>query len=429
MPLEKNLKILIITLCVPYPLNSGGNISQYAVLASLQDHIDITLCVLVDDEDKLQAVEILKSKLKNIHIEVINMITKPSALQGVKQTLRKGLKKIFTKPANNAAFDKDDFDNLVQPVMTKGYRLIESYIKIINSNNFDVIQIEFFELLDLVHIIPKNIASVFVHHEIRFKRLLTSFDVSSKNAGYKNYAIDNMEYLELGLLNKFDCVLTFSDHDKNLLKKSLSNQVAAIPFPILQEEFKSNKSDNKIDKLIFLGGDTHHPNRDGVTWFIETVFPDLWSEYKLPLYIIGNWSKESVTELSVADKIVFTGFLNDVSSLSNSALICPIRVGSGIRAKILYAMAKRIPVISTTVGSEGLGVENSKHLFIADNLSEFTFAVKKLLFEPDRVRDLTENAYQFVEDVYSQKNITKRRLNLYQKLVQSKALITLTEKL
>lgn len=424
------MKIFILTHCIPYPLNAGGNISQFAILEKLQFHVDITLCFKIRTNEQLEFSEDLKKNLTNVTIVTFDERTKPLPNSKITRTKNR-IKKLshFFYTLNNSSqsnynhnfTSKDEFDlsYRVTPCEPKSYEFCSFLSTFFNSNEFDIYQIEFYELVDLVHLFPNDKPKVFVHHEIRYQRLFTSAAASLKSNVYKNYIIQITKDFELRQLSQFSKIIIFSNNDLEILQKEISKEkLAAIPFPIRDISF-NNVSINSINKLVFVGGEDHLPNAEGIKWFIDTCLSDIFERTKLPLYIVGKWSEAFIQQHASNSKIIFTGFVDDLVAFSkNSISISPIRIGSGIRTKILYAMACKSPVITTTIGVEGIDVKNSEHLMIADTPNDFINSVVNIYNNLSLANKLANSAYQFVFDNFRQDVIIEKRIALYRELIQ-----------
>ena len=320
----------------------------------------------------------------------------------------------------NRQTDEFDLPYRLQPIYLKNKTFIESLSNIIEDKIYKIIQIEFFEFLELINFIPLTSKTVFVHHEIRFERLLKSSKIDNANKSFNKYIVNTIKSVELNMLSKYNTIITFSEYDKNLLSSLLDRNIEAIPFPVLKEEFNFSIIDLKIDKLIFIGSDQHYPNKDGVDWFIRDVYDEIWKIYQLPFYIIGKWSVEMKAKYKHDKRIIFVGFVENLSPYyKNSISIVPVRIVSGIRAKILYAMANRSPVISSKNGVEGIELHEGVHFLQADSRNEFLAAIKKLFENCTLIKNITDNAFDYVLKNYHPDVIVKKRLELYAKLINN----------
>lgn len=427
------MKIFILSPYIPYPLDSGGNISQFAVLEELQNSVQITFCSAVYSEIDFEKIIHLKNILSKINFEIIDLRGTPTIeknnfftkYRALKRKLKSGLKTAFKKKEIEKidSFNKnDDFDEsyLTNPINIKSYTFFNKLSEILLRGSYDIYQLEFFDYLDLVNLLPENSLKVFVHHEIRFKRLEKSAQISSKNILYTKYITDISKFNELNLLNSFNSVITFSPIDKAFLEGNLSNKIVSIPFPILDKEFLANNNETSFNKIIFVGGENHFPNQNGVLWFIKNCFEAIWEKHKLPFYIIGAWNEETKLKYESNNKIIFTGFVEDITVFSKKSIsISPIFIGSGIRTKILYAMANKTPIVCTSVGAEGIPIINGEHVLVADSIIEFINSIDAFLTNSTLAHKLINNSFYLAKSLYTQQHIAKQRIELYQNLISS----------
>lgn len=162
----------------------------------------------------------------------------------------------------------------------------------------------------------------------------------------------------------------------------------------------------KFEKpFIYLAGyfGKNSPMDDAARWMIFDIFPLVRKEIiDLDLYIIGNNSDETLKDINNPD-IKITGKLESVLPYLYYANVCvvPLRFESGTRFKILEAGICGIPVVSTTLGAEGLLIENNKDILIADNPNEFAEAIIKLIRNMDLSRKISENLRKVIIQKYS----------------------------
>jgi glycosyltransferase involved in cell wall biosynthesis len=155
-----------------------------------------------------------------------------------------------------------------------------------------------------------------------------------------------------------------------------------------------NPSDVGPPVVLFQGSLDYPPNIDGAEWLVTTVAPRIRAVVpETEVRLVGQ-AATSVKRLHRAGVLTVVG---QVPSMEHelaraSVAVVPVRFGSGTRVKILESFAHRVPVVSTTIGAEGLDVEDDVHLLLADDPEEFAAAVVRLLRDPPlRVR-LTEAA-------------------------------------
>ena len=417
------MNLLFITPYIPFPLTEGGKISQFAMIDYLRNHQNITLVLLADRIEKLDDINSLKTLWQNVDFEIISTYNTNPPKKSRSRIIIDQVKSIKSRLNNevNIVTPNSDFDQagIFNLTYLKSRDFISQLNTIINKKKFDLVQIDLLDFIDLVNVIPENIKKIFVHHEIRFARLLTGFD--RNDAVYQNYIINYVKASEVKMLSFYDKILVFSDDDKIKLEDSpeLKGKVFTSPFPILNADFIDIQDTyNVIDKLTFIGGDSHFPNFDAVEWFTSEIIPLL--PPSLQLHVIGNWNRENIDLISGNSKgrVIFSGFVKDLKEYcKNSIMIVPLRLGSGIRTKILYAMAHGTPIISTSIGCEGLGVTNMKEIVIADSNQIFAKSIGMLAQDQILMKSLVVNAQKLVKSKYSQDAAGSVRLQLIKSII------------
>jgi glycosyltransferase involved in cell wall biosynthesis len=157
-------------------------------------------------------------------------------------------------------------------------------------------------------------------------------------------------------------------------------------------------------ELLFLGGFRHLPNRDGLLWFVRESWPAIRAAVPLAtLTIIGSQLIAEVTDLSKNEGIDVIGYVPEVGPpLDRAALmVAPLRFGAGVKTKVVEAMAAGLPVVTTSVGAQGLDVISGEHLMIADEPAEFARHVVELLGAPDRAERIGRAGREYVTSVCS----------------------------
>jgi glycosyltransferase involved in cell wall biosynthesis len=144
--------------------------------------------------------------------------------------------------------------------------------------------------------------------------------------------------------------------------------------------------------ILFQGSMRYGPNTDGAVWFVTDIAPLI--RRRLPevrVRLVGD-PDGVVTGLDHRPEVTVVGHVPsmDVELAGSDLVVAPLRYASGTRLKILEALAHRIPVVSTTVGAEGLGLEGGRHLLLADDAQAFADACVSALTEPELRRTLVD---------------------------------------
>jgi glycosyltransferase involved in cell wall biosynthesis len=157
--------------------------------------------------------------------------------------------------------------------------------------------------------------------------------------------------------------------------------------------------------VVFPAMFTYEPNRVAAAFLIDEIFPLLAKSHPdCRLLLPGNWPTAKMLEAAKTNpRIVVTGPVADIRPYlaAASAMIVPLFQGSGTRFKILEAFAMRVPVISTAKGAEGLGVENERHLLIAESAPEFVECLERLWTNENLAEKLKIHALDLLSRRYS----------------------------
>jgi len=428
------MKLLIITPYLPYPLDSGGNNAQFFMIEYLREKMEVTL--ICPHAKKEHFIE-LSQKWSNVKIIVLffseNIIEKrknnfekmkyyllhPSAIAARLKNKRTSNHKntntpqqhVFKPDSSKMQYSKFQFIQINKLVINK----IAEHI---SENTYNFIQIEFINLLPLVFLLPYNVHKIFVHHEIGFVRNQREVETLENPEPNDWYIVNKNKAHELSYLKHFNSIITFSTTDKFVLEKNLHSQnIFTSPFPMKKYD-SLNQTNFELENLVYLGGESHYPNKDALEWFIFNIYEYISEMFpKIKLKIIGKWTEQTIAAHRTNEKIHFLGYVDDLfANLKNCALIVPLRIGSGIRAKILEAFAMGIPVISSSVGIEGIAATENLHYLKAENRDDYMKAIKILTNSPNKAEELTKNAMKDVVPIYEINNCGKIRYELYQKL-------------
>jgi glycosyltransferase involved in cell wall biosynthesis len=182
-------------------------------------------------------------------------------------------------------------------------------------------------------------------------------------------------------------------------------QVAAVPTGVDLAYFEPPDSVERTADLVFLGSMDWMPNIDGMQWFVEQVMPLIRCRRPdCSLVIAGRHPPRRILRLvEQYARIKVTGTVPDVRPYLWGSTVCivPLRIGGGTRLKIYEAMAAKIPVVSTTLGAEGLDVRHGEDIFLADSARDFAECCLTLLADPDERVRLAATAREKVATCYS----------------------------
>ena len=450
------MNILIVAFHQVYPLETGASISQFAVIEYLSNLCNISL--LLPEESILTDKEFteLKQLLPKVKIYAVDNQIKStqkthnndisSKLLNFIRIFKRQAKLFLKSLLKFLRSNKDtNFQNVSEvnvwesdfilmysgwnPYYVHSQQYVEKLNEIVVENKIDIVQLEYVENLNLVTVIPSNIKKIFVEHECIFLRIKSHMEARQIKSEFANYVMTLFKSFEISLLEKVDGILTFNNLEDEILKNALvtkNGQVEFLvsPFPILERDFKEIDKGKfgKPNKLIFVGGEHHYPNKDAVEWFLEETAAEVFRKFGLRLYVVGKWRPETVNKYKDhPSQVQFVGFIENLYEFSKDSIsIAPVRIGGGLKTKIMLAMAQGIPVISTKFALEGINAKHLESVMIADEKDSFCYAVEYLFADLDRTFLICQNAQNLMRLGYSQSVVSELRYSFYQKLLKPK---------
>jgi polysaccharide biosynthesis protein PslH len=201
-------------------------------------------------------------------------------------------------------------------------------------------------------------------------------------------------------------IIAVSETDAAIMRQEYGAQrVYATPTGVDLEYFSAPAAAPRTTDLVFVGSMDWAPNIEGAEWFVRDVLP-LIRERKpdCSVSFAGRKPARALLDLAARDpRLVVTGTVRDIRPhlWGATVSIVPLLTGGGTRLKIFEAMAARIPVVSTTIGAEGLPVEHGAHLSLADDPRSFAARCLELMELPDARSRLTCTAWELVSSRFS----------------------------
>ncbi len=219
---------------------------------------------------------------------------------------------------------------------------------------------------------------------------------------------------ELKCLGRADLVMVTSERDERLLKSLIPGlPTVVVTNGVDTDYFKRPQTERARHTAVFVGATHYFPNEDGVLFFIKDIFPEI--RRKIPDFhftIVGGNPPPSILEY-VSDNVTVTGFVDDVRPYmwEGSVFVVPLRMGGGTRFKVVEALAAGTPVVSTSLGAEGIPVTDEREVFLADTPEDFAKAVIRALNEPSKADEMINSGLSFVREHFDWKVVGKTMEN------------------
>lgn len=218
--------------------------------------------------------------------------------------------------------------------------------------------------------------------------------------------LSKMVQFERDSLNKFDKIVAVSNRDKKMFETDYQVQNISVIRTGVDLDFFQYTAPQDEARVIFIGSMDWLANIDAMEYFMQEVWPLITAQVpQASMTVIGRNPPSHLVQMAKSKglKWTFTGLVDDVREHARKASVSviPMRVGGGTRIKAFESMAIGSPVVSTTIGVEGLPLNNEAHFLRADSASEFANAVTLLLQDKDRREKLSRQARRYVEDNFS----------------------------
>ncbi len=298
-------------------------------------------------------------------------------------------------------------------------------IEVLKSEEFDIIQLEYLPMALYIDVIRKHTKAPIVlrNHNVEFKiwEKITKNTANQLKKWYLKQLVKTLKHFEISALRKADGIISTTTIDADeFLKLAPGKKVIAIPTSFNIEQLPDDYSLCGNPNIFHLGAMNWYPNEEGVKWFVQDVFHLIKNRIpEINLHLAGRNMPEWLTNLNV-DGIIVDGEVDDAFDYMKKfdIMVVPLLSGSGIRVKIIEGMALGRAIVTTTIGAEGINVENNRNIIIADSPSDFADAVVYLYNDAEKRKQLSENARSFVEEEHTSEKLMVKLTDFYNRLIK-----------
>ena len=302
-------------------------------------------------------------------------------------------------------------------------KLLEEVLK---ENEFDIIQFEGLFIVPYLDVVKANSKAKIIYraHNIEFdvwERIAMTESFTPRRR-YLQFLARRLKVYETEQINRFHQIFAISEQDRQSIVR-FGGQAGIEVFPVALDfdKYVSDASKTSFPTLFHLGAMDWRPNKEGLEWFLDEIWPDIEKlSSELRFYIAGKNMQREFFEYD-SDNLVVEGEVFDAVEFINSKaiMIVPLLSGSGMRVKIIEGMAMSKCIIATSMAAEGIKCMHDKDILIADTADEFYRAILKCITNPNKWREIGENARRTVERDHDISSISERMLNIYQKLLSA----------
>lgn len=383
------MRVLQIAPRVCWPLDTGAKLRNFHLARVLSEHAEVTLLAFTDTQESW-------ADFLNFYQQVIT----------VKRTTGYTPAKLL----------KGAFGPTPLPVLNYTTEAMKQALTgLFEKSDFDFVQLESIHMgacLPIIRAARNRPAVICDWHNIE-SDLMSRYaerEASLFRRAYARRTARLMSQFENHALRDFDAHLTVSPDDAGRLRelkpdaeiRVIENGVDTTRYSDKEIErayAASATRSPKRNRIIFVGSMDYHANIDAVISFAREVWPVLHLERpELIFTVVGRDPANEVRALASLPGVEITGTVDDVRPFYReaAAAIVPLRVGGGSRLKILEAMAAGVPIVSTTLGAEGLNVQNGENILIADSNQDFSAAVVGLVNNDEQREQLGKAGRELV---------------------------------
>jgi glycosyltransferase involved in cell wall biosynthesis len=296
--------------------------------------------------------------------------------------------------------------------------------RVLAHQTFDVIQLEH-QHLGLFHVDSPGAIRILDAHNIESDniRRLTRYSRSPLRRLYYELEYRKVRREESTVLAGQDALLVTSERDRWLIEEEFPHiPKFVIPNGVDTEFFHPSDQAPEPLSLVFTGAMNYLPNADGIGYFLREIFPIIRKEIpEVHVSVVGSGPPKWLERLADSN-VTVTGYVNDVRPFVHraSVYVVPLRMGGGTRLKVLEAMAMKKPVVTTSIGCEGIDVVHNESALIADDPNEFAAAVIELVRNDRRRASIVDRGYDVVREKYEWSVVGDRLAGVYDTLLMKR---------
>ncbi len=400
------MKVLQISNKIPYPENDGGALAINATTEGLL-HAGVKVTMLAMNTKKhFVEVDLIPEKFrKDRQLETVKMDTSIKPINALAALLA-------GKSYNVSRFKSEQF----------GKKLVE----ILQKKKFDIIHLEGLYLAPYLPLIRQNTKAPVIlrAHNVEWK-IWHKLALEEKNKLKKPYLVKLSKQLkkyEEKIINQVDGIATITDFDlKDFREAGCKAPMIDIPFGIDTSKYIYKESKHP-GSLFFIGALDWLPNLQGLDWFLKNVWDKVHTKFPHAKFHVAGRKMPETLRANNPKGVVFHGEVSDAKTFMQeyNIMIVPLLAGSGIRVKIIEGMAMGKPIITTSVGIEGIECHMGKDVIVKDSPEEFSDAICQALEDRNSINKIGLNGRKLVEDNYDISKIALHLIKFYEDRIKDK---------
>jgi glycosyltransferase involved in cell wall biosynthesis len=393
------LNILIVSPALPLPLWGFGT-RVYQLARHLSAHHDVTIL----------------SYARPIDDGVLPLVREVCS----------DLRIVTREPVDRAARRRSQLRSIVSMLPHGGWELKSRAMKaaldeLLSTERFDLVQFESSQMRAALEV-PAGTRVVLDEHNLE-SELLERMRQGERSRARRLY--NRMECLKFGRLERrlwarVGAVAVPSEREASTVRQRTSTPVSTVPNGVDLDFFTPGREDPEPARLVFTGLLSYRPNFDAVMYLVDEILPRIRRLHPdVVLSVVGHGQESHLQQLR-RPHVDVTGWVEDVRPYVARAavVVVPLRIGGGTRLKVIEAMAMGKPIVSTSVGCEGLDVSHGEHLLVADGPERFASEVGRLLDDRQLALALGAAGRERAVEAYSWERVAGRLEELYESVLR-----------
>lgn len=402
------MRVLFLCNKSPYPAREGGPMAMNSLIEGLiQAGHQVKVLAVNSEKYNVREDEIPESYRKETGIELVDLDLRIRPLDAF-------LNLFTTQSYHIERFISADFTKKVREVLQR--------------QKFDVVQLETLFMAPYVATIREYSKARIVLRAHNIEHLiwkrLSQQALNPLKKWYLAHLTRTLKRYELKTLGMVDGIAAITRKDAAFFRGLTATPVIDIPFGIQLPALNNENVVKRNPSFFHIGSMNWMPNEEGIKWFVQEVWPKITSQHPELVYYLAGRYMPTWLKTGIKPQLVVVGEVEDAGAFvaQHDVAIVPLLSGSGIRIKIIEAMAAGKTVITTEIGAEGILYQNNHNILIANTKLDFVNAVSRIINKPGLYHEIGANARKLIEEVYDNKQIVRRLLIFYENIQKQNAL-------
>lgn len=300
-------------------------------------------------------------------------------------------------------------------------RLLDQLMEFARNNPVDVVHVDHLHMAAYGVELKRRLGLPIVLREHNVESVIVErFAATAPNPAVRAYA--RMQHgravrYEAAMAGEFDacCPITPDDAER-LRSMSPRARLTVVPGGVESSYFAPADPARAVPgSIVFFGALDWVPNRDAVAWFLDDVFPRVLAAVPSATFTIVGKDAPADLVRRAGPRCAVLGYVADLRAeiQRHAVSIAPFRIGGGMRLKIIESFAMGVPVVSTSVGCEGIEGRDGEHLLVGDTPGAFAERVAAVLADPAAGRRLAENAFRLASERYRWEKVAEMLEGVY----------------